>query len=631
VNFNCTACHGTAGRTGNLAGTDPQLAASPPNATPGAPAYAVGAHQFHVNPPSSGAFRGPILCNECHVVPTTTAHATSPPASPVVFGTLAKTQGKTPAWNPTTTGCSATYCHGNFSFNGITGTNATPLWTATGLTCTSCHGMPPTGHQATAATPASCNGCHPDTVNANGTINLATGAHVNGLANVATNCTTCHGDPARANTAVNPLLSAAPPVAPLGSPASVVGTHQLHLTDNAIRGGVACNNCHVVPVDANHAIQFPPVVVFTAGTLGTTQGRAPTYNSATLSCSTTYCHGSFAFGAVTGNATATAAWNATPALACTGCHGMPPTGHQALTAPVTAATCSGCHPDTVNANGTINVAGGKHLNGLAEFVGGHPAGWAASTQHGYSASQQGLQACTTCHVGFGTASGVAGSSCNDCHGGLAWQTNCTFCHGTAGRTGNVAGTDALLAASPPVGPQGQTATSEALVGAHQRHVNPPAAGRMGPPFGCSNCHGSPLPTNIDHVDGLASPVPVPFGGVALTGNVTPTFNPATLSCSATYCHGNFPGGATTAAPLWTGGAMTCTSCHGAPPSTGQHGRSEHRSAGCGACHSGYSATAANPALHVNGVKDVGGSGTSINSWNAGTKSCGPSCHGTETW
>jgi predicted CxxxxCH...CXXCH cytochrome family protein len=314
---------------------------------------------------------------------------------------------------------------------------------------------------------------------------------------------------------------------------------------------------------------------------------------------------------------------------------MPPTGHPALTGTVTAVTCNQCHPDTVTTSGTINVAGGKHMNGQSEVSGNPHTGdtlWVDRTHHGYAASSQGLQNCTGCHVNFGGPSGGAAGSCNACHtaaGFATWQTNCIFCHGTGGRTGNVAGTDAFLAASPPVGPQGQTATSDAMVGAHQRHVNPPSTGRVAQPFACVVCHASPLPANVDHVNG--QPVPVPFGGVALTGNVRPSFNPVTLSCSATYCHGNFTGGATTAAPLWTGGAMNCSSCHGLPPGTGEHGRSQHVNAGCGACHSGYSATAANVTLHLNGVKDVGGAGTSIDSWNASTLQCAPACHGTERW
>ena len=69
---------------------------------------------------------------------------------------------------------------------------------------------------------------------------------------------------------------------------------------------------------------------------------------------------------------------------------------------------------------------------------------------------------------------------------------------------------------------------------------------MSAAFACTNCHPSPLPTNVDHVDGQATPVP--FGGIAITGNVTPSFNPTTLGCSATYCHGNFTNGKTTAVP-----------------------------------------------------------------------------------
>jgi predicted CxxxxCH...CXXCH cytochrome family protein len=486
-------------------------------------------------------------------------------------------------------------------------------------------------------TAATCNQCHPSTVNVNGTINVATGAHVNGLPNVAAGCTACHGTAGRVVPVGNPnaLLPSAPPVAPPGSPASVVGTHLLHLTDSTIRAAVNCNECHVVPGNADHSVQFPTVIVFSPGTLATTQGAAPSYNGTTLSCSATYCHGNFTFGGVSGNSAATPAWNATPTLSCTGCHGMPPVGHPTLTGTVTAATCNQCHPATVLSSGAIDVAGGKHMNGASDVTGNPHTGdplWVDRTHHGFSASSQGLQNCTNCHTNFGGPSGGSAGSCNACHTALGfatWQTNCTFCHGTTGRAGNVTGTDASLAASPPVGPQGQTLTTDPMVGAHQRHVNPPSTGRVAQPFACVVCHASPLPANVDHVNGQA--VPIPFGGVALTGNVRPTFNPVTLSCSATYCHGNFTGGATTAAPLWTGGAMTCSSCHGLPPGTGQHGRSEHRAAGCGACHSGYSSSAANVLLHLNGVKNVGGAGTSINSWNASTRQCAPACHGGQTW
>ena len=77
---------------------------------------------------------------------------------------------------------------------------------------------------------------------------------------------------------------------------------------------------------------------------------------------------------------------------------------------------------------------------------------------------------------------------------------------------------------------------------------------------------------------------------------------------------------------------TCTPCHANPPSTGRHTSvSSHRSQSCGACHASYSSTTVNKAQHVNGTRDVGGSGTRITSWNASTRTCSSSCHGSQTW
>jgi hypothetical protein len=39
----------------------------------------------------------------------------------------------------------------------------------------------------------------------------------------------------------------------------------------------------------------------------------------------------------------------------------------------------------------------------------------------------------------------------------------------------------------------------------------------------------------------------------------------------------------------------------------------------------------NVTLHVNGAKNAGGAGTSINSWNASTLQCAPACHGSQRW
>lgn len=73
-------------------------------------------------------------------------------------------------------------------------------------------------------------------------------------------------------------------------------------------------------------------------------------------------------------------------------------------------------------------------------------------------------------------------------------------------------------------------------------------------------------------------------------------------------------------------AMTCTGCHAIPPAAGQH--SFHSFTSCLTCHgSGYSSTTANPATHMNGSIDVGGS----SGWNSTSRSCSNSCHGSRAW
>jgi predicted CxxxxCH...CXXCH cytochrome family protein len=293
----------------------------------------------------------------------------------------------------------------------------------------------------------------------------------------------------------------------------------------------------------------------------------------------------------------------------------------------------------VKADGTIDVAGGKHMNGIAEFIGGHPAGWSAPTQHGYSASQQGLQNCTGCHVGFGAASGVASSSCNTCHasaGHASWQTECTFCHGTPGRAATTL--NPQLAAAPPVDSAGNSANTAPGVGAHAKHLLTMTRSSA---FACSSCHESVLPTDVTHVDG--SRAPLPFGLIAITGNVTPTYNATTLSCSATYCHGNFRNGQTTAAPVWNappaaGGSLACNACHLMPnTSTGRHSTHGSGSFDCSDCHSGIAtgtgasnAAIAGPALHVNGAVNVvfAPANSGISSTGTGTaRTCSGTCHG----
>ena len=115
-----------------------------------------------------------------------------------------------------------------------------------------------------------------------------------------------------------------------------------------------------------------------------------------------YTSGASNFAAVwTGTFTA-----GTSTLACGSCHGAPPpasSGHPAVSSALTG--CATCHPKTVKADGTIDVAGGFHVNGTVEVD--------------------------------------------------STAMTCSSCHGTSGRTG----TDPFIAAAPPSGTHGETATT----------------------------------------------------------------------------------------------------------------------------------------------------------------------------
>jgi predicted CxxxxCH...CXXCH cytochrome family protein len=475
----------------------------------------------------------------------------------------------------------------------------------------------------------------------------------------ATGCTTCHGDASRAEA--DPLLQAAPPRDTSGgstSDAPGVGAHQAHLHGGALRAGVGCGECHVVPTSTAHA-GLPTTLTF--GALASAGGATPAYAPATLTCATTYCHGATLAAGGTNQAPR---WTGGPSqAACGTCHGAPPPSHAA-----TSSDCSACHPGTVKPDGTIDVAGGRHVDGQVQVATDHPAGWADPAQHGLAVADQGLGSCRACH-GADLAGGTSGVSCTTCHaaaGFADWQANCTFCHGTRVPAYTAA---SLAMAAPPAGVRGESLPTERAVGAHQRHLG---GGVIGPAVACAECHA--VPTDLTHLDGTPAVV---FGPAARRGGATPSWNGD--SCATSYCHGGtLAAGGSNQAPRWTGGPPqaacgtchgapppshaatsttcstchpgtvrqdgtidlagglhldgtlqvsggSCTSCHGLPPSTGRHGNHSGRS--CGDCHPGYTRSTVNTATHADGSRQVG---NLVTSWNPTTRAC-VGCHGGDTW
>jgi predicted CxxxxCH...CXXCH cytochrome family protein len=468
---------------------------------------AVGAHQRHL---VGGSLRGPLACADCHTVPTDFAHASQP--LDLTWGSLARTGGAVPTWNGTSFTC-ANYCHGS---NMTGGTLTAPAWNkvdGTQAACGTCHGLPPAApHPRVSGGVAACAGCHSSTVNADGTINLAGGLHIDGrvqLSGGSGSCTGCHGDATRSPASI----AAAPPSDTSGNVATTapgVGAHQKHLVGGSIRAALECTECHTVPSDLAHASQ---PLDLTWGTLAKANGAAPSWNATALTCAN-FCHGS----TMPGGTLTAPVWNKVDGsqAACGTCHGLPPPSPHPAVASITG--CVGCHASTVSADGTIDVAGGMHVNGVVNFGG-----------------SGGSLACDACH-GFPPATGA----------------HLTHMGWTAGAGSGAYGDTRILEDFVPLGA-------------------PPASFYA---FGCGNCH--PLDASR-HMDGTLevelSGAGAPVASLKARNPSSATYTSGTATCSNVYCHSSGQqddvGLGTpvfVSTPSWRSGQkLTCAGCHGNPP------------------------------------------------------------------
>jgi predicted CxxxxCH...CXXCH cytochrome family protein len=299
-------------------------------------------------------------------------------------------------------------------------------------------------------------------------------------------------------------------------------------------------------------------------------------------------------------------------------------------------TCStaSCHNDGRNSG--LTGIWGTSINNCAECHATAPA-------TGSHTTHLGLYACATCHTGAtqGTTAGTghrdgnittaattglgvktigtAFTSCgtNNCHGSgspvwgtdLSANNQCTQCHGQL-----VAGpaTDAQKApGGAGVDTNGDSAATDAQVGAHQVHLNPTISAAIA----CPACHIVPatIPA-AGHIDS-ALPAELTWSGIATANSTTPT------SCATTYCHdgaaikNGWDGG--TLDPIWIdtnfiqGASADCDNCHGYPPAGGHVANSD-----CNLCHDGLNAddvtfTAVGKLAHVNGTVEASGGDSCI--------------------
>jgi len=141
-----------------------------------------------------------------------------------------------------------------------------------------------------------------------------------------------------------------------------VGAHQTHLHDSDVREAMWCQECHIIPTTAEdpyHQDGLPAEVTF--GVLSRTGGLKPSWDRAVAKCSDVYCHGA----TLTGGANPNPVWNVVDQSQsfCGSCHGIPP-----LSPHPASYDCVKCHQDTLDAEGGIDVAGGKHINGKVDVI-----------------------------------------------------------------------------------------------------------------------------------------------------------------------------------------------------------------------------------------------------------------------
>jgi predicted CxxxxCH...CXXCH cytochrome family protein len=396
---------------------------------------------------------------------------------------------------------------------------------------------------------------------------------------------------------------------------------------------IACSSCHDTVGSDNITIAKPAQHV--DGTVNVTGGD--TCNS---------CHGSQTNSAPPKDAhgnTATTALGvgahqkhlgvtSAKAIGCAECHGVPTsmahsngvsevtfgarskTGGLSPTWSESTASCAStwCH-------GPSNGGGSNHSPVWTKVGSGQAA---CGTCHGIPPPAPHAQssACSSCHDTVGSDNITIAKPAQHVDGtvNVSGGNGCNSCHGSQANN------------APPKDTRGNTATTAVGVGAHQKHLQ---AATYSNAIACNQCHT--VPSSMSHSSGK---VELTWGALAKTKGLSPSFNTSAATCSNVWCHapvgfGQF--GAGTAGginhtPTWTkvgSGQAACGTCHGIPPSTGEHG--EHSKRGCDACHSGYSFISVNKANHINGKVDVGGSSLSAGSYSNGN--CARACHGAERW
>ncbi len=558
----CNKCHGT-----------------PPNGTNGA----AGSHGKH-----DQYYSGIANCQQCHSNNTSFQHATSAGKRPLNISFAAAPNngsgsyyGALNDYLPSQTNvfgtCTNLYCHspGTKSTPPFTAPLQIPTWGGGSLSCSACHGTPPTATGShtqhvltTKGVPVPCYKCHAATVNSSMTISTPAN-HVNGYVTIAFGSST---------TAVS-------------------GKYSSHATPYQKKPGSGPGNCEQVYCHSNGQNN--------GGTWPPTYSQPVWGTPATGKCGT--CH-------------ATGYHGDTGPKISSGSHTKHLNNGLGFTSP-TQEICGICHYGNGQASASCATAchnmsdpaasnlARNHVNGKinVSFVSKFGGTYNGSGKPGNNYS---------------------GSTCNNvyCHSDGLGTPNYTFPQWGSPSSGACGSCHGVSAGNPPSSSSPHTKH----LGSSNPYLFACANCHYGYVQATANSSIAPTYTNTtSHVNKLRD---VRFGPTNPFG----TYSTATQSCRNMYCHsigntsivaGSLPGaynGKIYARQTWSG-SVSCNSCHGRSTSNGKpdytdggigttantHGKHvDGSSISCGTCHNrttkDSSTIRANifPSSHVNGSRDV---------------------------
>ena len=586
------------------------------------------AHSAHLG---FGDCSSGFTCTECHPAYNSLSHSTWP--TKVQFATakgdIATSGGLSPAWDSAAMTCSSVYCHGGGA--AVTGGNSTePKWTLVDGSqdkCDSCHGFPPSDSVHVQKSPQYCHLCHAD-VTADGKISIYTGLHVNGVVDVLpksqwgtvqhgastkpighpgtidfASCETCHGATPVGNAPSETMTcgtchNGTTPLqcATCHDVTKLSGAHAVHAAGSSFASAISCSECHKLYTDVDHELG-DPVVTFATGVadIANKGGLSPSWNAASATCSSVYCHG----GNGTDGKFTRPVWTKVDGTQaqCDSCHGFTPKANNHVQ--TTTDYCTMCHT-TLTSTGTLDNSGKLHINGAMDVL---PAAQWGTVNHGKK----------TKPIGHGIApTSIDFSPCEACHGPTpvgnapSETMSCATCHGGSGSDGGTdGGTDG---GGTPLDCMSSGCHSVATLStAHATHLN---GSYDSAPVSCSECH-----TQYSSLDHISPTAVITFAtganDIANKGGLTPTWNATDHTCASVYCHGGgttVSGGAVRT-PDWRkvdGSQIQCNSCHGMSPTASPHVQTT--SSYCFMCHAGVDKQghiiAGQKQLHVNGTWDV---------------------------